>query len=270
MITTIMMYRIYASEVAALVGKNPYKKQNEAIQDMVNRNTKGLPPLEILRANKVCKKNEDVKRAFDQMAQDAQKTQTNEEVTKHKEAFKANVEKILVEPLNQKLKEAQEKGDKEEVGRLEAAKREAKREAQEVVKAGSSKFNTNFGTRREHSIGESYEERTGMTVEKPTKTYEWPIVPGKAVVVGKFDGFAEDGTLVEIKQRTRRLFGVVKEYENVQVHVYMKMAQVETAHLVEKYEDQMNIFNVYMDDDLMCEVESELERVLGNLCNCEL
>ncbi len=45
------MYRIYASEVAALVGKNPYKKQNEAIQDMVNRNTKGLPPLEILRAS---------------------------------------------------------------------------------------------------------------------------------------------------------------------------------------------------------------------------
>jgi len=264
------MYRIYASEIASLVGKNPYKSQSEAIQDCVNRNTKGLPPLEILRAQGVCKKNKEVSDVFDQMMSDMRKTQTNDEVTEKKEAFKDTVTSVLVAPIDAKIENARSAGDEREVARLLREREAAIKDANHVTRAGQTHFNTNFGTRKEASIGETYEERTGMTVEKPQKTYEWPIIPGKAVVVGKFDGFADDGTLVEIKQRTRRLFGVVKEYENVQVHVYMKMAEVETAHLVEKFQNQLNIFNIYYDDDFMCDIEGELEKVLGNIFNCEL
>jgi len=265
-----MLFKIHASEVAALVGLNPYKPQPEAIQDCINRNVGGLPPLQVMKASRVCKENSEVKGLFDKMTQDAHQTTSNEEVTQKKQAFDKKIKDILVKPLDQKIKEAKNKGDTKAFDALVAKREKAVIDAGDVTKAAATAFNTNFGTRREESIGKSYEELTGMNVEKPTKKYTWDIVPGKVVVVGKFDGFAEDGTLVEIKQRTRRLFNVVKDYENVQVHVYMKMAQVETAHLVEKFEDKIMIHNIYWDDDFMIEVEVELERVVNEYFMCKL
>lgn len=277
------MFRINASEVAALVGKNPYKNQDEAIQDCWNRNRKGLPPLEIMRAKSICKKNKEVEKAYEQMTKEVSQTTNNQEVTQKKKEFTEKMKEILVKGVDdkiQKLKDSYEqdimyaadKKDKDlikdmfkkDLSKLEEERSQAVEEVKDLEKVGNSKFNTNFGTRRETNIGKTYEEVTGMSVEKPTKKYLWEIVPEKAVVVGKFDGFAEDGTLVEIKQRTRRLFGEVREYENVQVHVYMKMAEVETAQLVEKYEDKLMVHDIQYDDDFMCEIEAELENVVNN------
>ena len=232
---TFTMFRINASEVAALVGKNPYKSQDEAIQDCWNRNKKGLPPLEIMRAKKICNKNKEIEKAYEQM-----------------------------NAANKKDEDIIKKDFQKDMDTLKGERTQAVDEVKALEKVGNSKFNTNFGTRRETNIGKTYEEVTGMSVDKPNKKYLWDIVPECAVVVGKFDGFAEDGTLVEIKQRTRRLFGEVREYENVQVHVYMKMAEVETAQLVEKYEDKLMVHDIQYDDDFMCEIESELENVVNN------
>ena len=280
---TFTMFRINASEVAALVGKNPYKTQDEAIQDCWNRNKKGLPPLEIMRAKKICNKNKEIEKAYEQMTKEVGQTTNNQEVTDKKKEFTEKVKDILVNKVDQKIEDlkntyeqdimhAANKKDEDiikkdfqkDMDTLKGERTQAVDEVKALEKVGNSKFNTNFGTRRETNIGKTYEEVTGMSVEKPTKKYLWDIVPECAVVVGKFDGFAEDGTLVEIKQRTRRLFGEVREYENVQVHVYMKMAEVETAQLVEKYEDKLMVHDIQYDDDFMCEIESELENVVNN------
>lgn len=277
------MFRINASEVAALVGKNPYKSQDEAIQDCWNRNKKGLPPLEILRAKNICTKNKEVEKAYDQMIKDVGQTTSNQEVIEKKKEFTEKMKDILIKKVDEKIQKAKdtfeqdmmyaankkdekiiEKWYREEMTKLKEERTQAVEEVNALEKVGNSKFNTNFGTRRESNIGKTYEEVTGMSVEKPTKKYLWEVVPEHAVVVGKFDGFADDGTLVEIKQRTRRLFGEVREYENVQVHVYMKMAEVETAQLVEKYEDKLMVHDIHYDDDFMCEIESELENVVKN------
>ena len=277
------MFRINASEVAALVGKNPYKNQDEAIRDCWNRNKKGLPPLEIMRAKQICKKNKEVEKVYEQMTKEVTQTTNNKEVTEKKKEFTEKMKDILVKEIDQKIQKvnddfeqdmmyaANDKDEKiikkwyaEEMALLKKEREQALEEVKALEKVGNSKFNTNFGTRRETNIGKTYEEVTGMSVEKPTKKYLWEVVPGQAVVVGKFDGFANDGTLVEIKQRTRKLFGEVREYENVQVHVYMKMAEVETAQLVEKYEDKLMVHDIQYDDDFMCEIESELENVVKN------
>ena len=144
---------------------------------------------------------------------------------------------------------------------LNAQKAEAEAKAAEVAKAATTRMNTNFGTRKEDTVAEMYEAQTGDKVYKANRRYDWEIAPGFKVV-GKFDGFTDSGKLVEIKNRVRRLFGEVKEYESVQVHVYMKMAEVDTAHLVERFEDKIGIFDVFYDDDLMCDIEGELERVI--------
>tara|TARA_R110002074_G_scaffold8841_9_gene35840 strand:+ start:16938 stop:17786 length:849 start_codon:yes stop_codon:yes gene_type:complete len=277
------MFRINASEVAALVGKNPYKDQREAVQDCWNRNKKGLPPMEIMRANAICSQNKEIEKAYNQMTKEAVKTTNNKEVTDKKKEFTDKMKDILVNRVDQNIQELKSTYDQkissatnekdegilkkcfeDDLTKLKEDRVRGVEEVKALEKVGNSKFNTNFGTRRETNIGNTYEAVTGMSIDKPNKKYLWDIVPDVAVVVGKFDGFAEDGTLVEIKQRTRRLFGEVREYENVQVHVYMKMAKVETAQLVEKYEDKLMVHDIQYDDDFMSEIEAELEFIVKN------
>ena len=273
-------FRINASEIAGLVGKNPFKKQSEAITDCWNRNKNGLPSQEILRAQRVCAKNKDVDNAYNKMMSDIKKTDSNDDVIQKKKEFSENIQKIVVGRVDDKITKtkgsfeqdmtnARTRKEKKEVEatciremkKLDKKKVQAKEDAINVERDATSKFNTNYGTRKEDVVAASYEELTGMNIEKPDKRYIWDILPGFKGV-GKFDGFAEDGTLVEIKNRVRKLFGVVREYENVQVHVYMKMCDASGAHLVEKFRDQVMVHNVYYDDDFMCEIEGELERVI--------
>lgn len=275
-----MAFRINASEVAAIVGKNPYKSQSEAIQDCINRNRHGLPPQEFMRAQEVCNKNKAVEKLYKNLTSDSAKTENTQQVTEKKKVFAEDVKKEMTKSVDEKIEQLRKKYDKDmmeacgpkderiltrwfkkDLAELQEEKKEAEAKAAEVAKAATTRMNTNFGTRKEDTVAEMYEAQTGDKVYKPNKRYDWEIVPGFKVV-GKFDGFTDSGKLVEIKNRVRRLFGEVKEYESVQVHVYMKMANVDTAHLVERFEDKINIFDVYQDDDLMCEIEAELERVI--------
>ena len=275
-----MAFRINASEVAAIVGKNPYKSQSEAIQDCINRNRHGLPPQEFMRARKVCNENKAVEKLYKDLTSDSRKTENTHQVTEKKKVFVEDVKKEMTKSVDEKIEQLRKDYEKDmmeasgpkdervltrwfnkDLAELQEEKKEAEAKAAEVAKAATTRMNTNFGTRKEDTVAEMYEAQTGDKVYKPNKRYDWEIAPGFKVV-GKFDGFTDNGKLVEIKNRVRRLFGEVKEYESVQIHVYMKMANVDTAHLVERFEDKINIFDVFQDDDLMCEVEAELERVI--------
>jgi DNA polymerase III epsilon subunit-like protein len=55
-------------------------------------------------------------------------------------------------------------------------------------------------------------------------------------LAGKVDGFS-GGRLVEVKNRKKKLFNRVPEYEQVQVQIYMKMVGVHDATLVESFTD---------------------------------
>ena len=74
------------------------------------------------------------------------------------------------------------------------------------------------------------------------------------MVVGKIDRIEEkpDGsrTLVEIKNRTNRLFKQVVEYEYIQVQVYLKMLGLVHARLVEQYNSQVLSHNVELDEEM--------------------
>ena len=125
---------------------------------------------------------------------------------------------------------------------------------------GTRKTNTSFGTRHEGDVGEMYHRETGLKIEKDNARKFWEFMPGFGIV-GKFDGFNEAGTLVEIKNRMRRLFGTVVEYEKVQVHVYMAMSRKTQAQLVERYKDQIMVHEVEFEQQFMDEVLDELKDI---------
>jgi hypothetical protein len=79
----------------------------------------------------------------------------------------------------------------------------------------------------------------------------------KFVVIGKIDRIEErDGNriLVEIKNRTNRLFRRVVEYEMIQVQVYLQLLGLVNARLVEQYNNQVLSHDITRDEELWANV----------------
>lgn len=55
------------------------------------------------------------------------------------------------------------------------------------------------------------------------------------VVIGKYDGITTDGELVEAKMRQKGLFKSMRDYENVQVQLYMRALGCQNGFLVEGF-----------------------------------
>jgi Fe-S cluster biogenesis protein NfuA len=92
----------------------------------------------------------------------------------------------------------------------------------------------------------------------------------KYVIVGKVDRIEErpDGSrvLVEIKNRTNRLFRSVPEYEFIQIQVYLQMLGLVHARLIEQYNNQVLSHEVTRDEEMWInEILPELEKFCQDL-----
>jgi len=102
--------------------------------------------------------------------------------------------------------------------------------------------NRGYGTHHENSAIDMYSSQTGFKITdqqrkvvKKVVTSQFPPVEWN--LIGKIDGMATqpngEEILVEIKNRTQRLFGVLKDYEKVQIQSYLKLTGLNQGHLVE-------------------------------------
>ena len=225
------MIRFNASEIAAIVGQNPYKKMEEAIADCWNRHARkrGIDapkaPTFILEAYKVVDKNKKkVGTLMEDIKQSSRKTETSKETASKAEAIN------------------------EKINAMDITKEEKKTL---TVYAQSTMF-TNYGTRKEDTVHEIYKTTTGNSIGIVNKMFKKNIEDFE--IGGKIDGQLEDGTVVEIKNRTRGLFGEVRQYENIQIQAYIQMLDQEGAQLVECYNDgtkkHINILDVAKDQDM--------------------
>lgn len=80
---------------------------------------------------------------------------------------------------------------------------------------------------------------------------------------GRIDRLREetDGsyTLVEIKNRTKALFNVLKNYEFIQVHTYLGMTKLQKGLLVEQFDDDLRTYEVGFSSTLFQEHLSGLK-----------
>ena len=68
------------------------------------------------------------------------------------------------------------------------------------------------------------------------------------VIVGKYDAVTTDNELVEAKMRQKCLFKKVRDYENVQVQLYMHALNIEQGYLVESYTNKKGENHIYVND----------------------
>ena len=67
-------------------------------------------------------------------------------------------------------------------------------------------------------------------------------------IIGKYDGITSDNELVEAKMRQKCLFKKVRDYENVQVQLYLHALEFENAFLVESYTNKKGEMNIYVNE----------------------
>jgi DNA polymerase III epsilon subunit-like protein len=216
---------IKASEVAACIGKNYYKKPQEVLDDM----WKKYSP-ETFKG----KTKDDY--AMEAIESDQRATELFKEIEEARPKNSSEVSKII-----------------DEVSlRLKVASTLQLRDFYNVKDFFRKTLFTSFGTRNEANTAnadsaELYEDDTFYkykVCEIEGTTYE---------IVGRIDRFEigdyNQKILVEIKNRTRTLFNTVKDYEAIQVQTYLQMVKLNMARLIEQHNDERKSYIIMRDDE---------------------
>jgi len=120
---------------------------------------------------------------------------------------------------------------------------------------------TNHGTRHEDTTASNYED---LKEDETFYKYEVCSIEGTTYrICGRIDRIRDDKTIIEIKNRTRGLFNSVRLYEEIQCQVYMEMLDLDKCELIEQYNDKRKTYLIYRDQ---MKWKSEILPALKNFC----
>ena len=218
-----------ASNVAAMVGRHRYKPRIEVLDELVKK----YAPEKFTGKTKEDKATEAL--AVSSTAQEVLESALNikaENSTQVQRVFKEARERINFDP---KLNDEQKA---------------------EVIEHLRSKVYTTHGTRSEDKTSDKVETEEGARLVRDDSFYRLEVCKlgeTQYVIMGRIDRIEErpDGSkvLVEIKNRTNRLFNSVPEYEFIQIQVYLQMLGLVHARLVEQYNNQVKSHDVDRDEE---------------------
>jgi hypothetical protein len=232
-----------ASDVAAIIGRHQYKARDDVFNDY----WKKYSPETFLGQTK----NDKALEAL---------------------SVSDSAQKVLASALAVKAKDSTEVAQTFEKAKEQVnsdAKLNAEQKA-EVIEHLRSKVYTTHGTRSEDKTSDKVTQETGARLVRDDAFYNLDVCTlgqTKFVICGKIDRIEEkdDGsrTLVEIKNRTNRLFRRVVDYEFIQIQVYLQMLGLVHARLVEQYNNQVLSHPVDRDEEMW---KNEITPALREFC----
>ena len=106
-----------------------------------------------------------------------------------------------------------------------------------------------YGTAKEERSRAQLVKATSVKVQHTNKFHSttlgmMPYTNVQWGVGGRLDGLDAQGRVVEIKNRTRRFFTVIPEYERVQVACYLKIMRATKALLVQQYNGEQRVTEI--------------------------
>lgn len=252
---------LFASEVAIITGHNKYekldkvthrllaeyfpKKYNILVKKMKDEGVEIVPACKTEHLKKIIKDsgisgeskkviNETLKKTVD---------------SKNSKEFRQNQENLIKKIENEISKQ---------LGK--PISKELKQTVKETVKGST---NTNYGIKNENKGVAEYTNKTGVPVYEYPKFVKMPLFNDESINIsviigGRVDGVTLDDSgniakVVEVKNRTARLFYNLRDYEKVQTLIYMKLFNLDKLDLIEvlKKGDSLesNIINIDFDNE---------------------
>ena len=239
---------IIASELAIITGHNKYEPITKAIDTVLNRSgiVKKHIPKSKIEEQLLTLNDTDLKCIKTELKID--------DKSSLKEVENMIKKQVLAKSLNENITEDQSKNKVDEVIKamptlskcLEGSVKQDLR-----MKRGNVKEDKN--------LDKTQVKRNIKIDNRNTKMYEKELYKNddknyKVVLKGKVDGMNEE-YVVETKNRTKRLFNMIPDYEKVQLNAYMFMTGKEKALHIECYNDDSN------------EVEYDFDKLFWDDCS---
>lgn len=133
------------------------------------------------------------------------------------------------------------------------------KEKKEITEAVKNLSNTRFGIKNENDVCKIYEEMNNCVITKDNLFIKKTIYETKKFSIqvgGKIDGInKKDNTIIEIKNRMKKLFYELRGYEKIQLMCYLYLFQSSKGYLVEAYKKNnstdINIIECIYDETMM-------------------
>lgn len=109
-------------------------------------------------------------------------------------------------------------------------------EKQQLIDLMKTATNTRHGISNEANGYQIFAQTMGKPCAAQQKTLKHTVFADERfewVLTGRLDGLTADGEVVEIKNRTKGLFGRIRDYEAVQLQAYIHMTDAPLGHLIE-------------------------------------
>jgi hypothetical protein len=119
---------------------------------------------------------------------------------------------------------------------------------EELAKKVCSITNKNHGVNNENAILAEFCRLSDKVLEQEQGWVEIPLLSDESlewVIIGKYDGITTEGELVEAKMRQKCLFKKMRDYENVQVQLYLHGLGFQQGYLVESFTNKKKEMQLY-------------------------
>jgi hypothetical protein len=230
----MMRIKVNASNVASLIGRNPFKTRDDALNEVLIDN--GL------------------------MREDAEATELIEEI---RSACKYETD-LVCESKTQSELEENIKVYERKVKEITNAKGE--QDSSPVVVHALSLALKERGVRTEEESTNKLEASSGLAIHsRNTRCYVYYVPSSNIVIAGRTDGLQGEDTVVETKTR-RRFWKSPPEYDMIQLRCYMKLANRKIGILNECFPDKTNrITKIEWCDLIWSEIENKLITQLSKI-----
>jgi hypothetical protein len=224
---------ISASDVAACIGKNPYKSSDEIITKLLS---------------KYCKEK-NVKTEEQQVEELLQDHAIAQSIL-----HDINVTAGVLSPQTVRDHIKKQLTSLEHTFTFD--------EKKQIEKYMYSKANTIHGIKSEDHTADC----VGDHLERDNTFYTYflcTIQDYSFQIVGRIDRIEKESdgskTIIEIKNRVRGLFGKIKEYEEIQVQTYLQLVNLQKARLIEQDKGgTINSYNIERDNEWWQEIKTNL------------
>lgn len=119
---------------------------------------------------------------------------------------------------------------------------------EELSKKVCSITNKNHGVNNENAILTEFCRLSDKVLQQEQGWVEIPLLLKDSVywvIIGKYDGITTEGELVEAKMRQKCLFKKMRDYENVQVQLYLHGLGFQQGYLVESFTNKKSEMQLY-------------------------
>ena len=295
---------IFASDIAAFIGQNHYdyvscferlwkkcdpdydniidrinKENNEKKRNIVQLNENKKELQKDLDNKKITKSNYTIKlKNIEQeekiIIESIEKVQENVDniVLTQREKLEKVVGKDFIDKVESKTLETNEKKSQASDLIEHIDMKDKIKIKNEMV----SFINKTHGTLKEDDAIKMYEKKFKVKLDTTQVFHKKEIKLSnvfKWYIGGKVDGLYIDQNdnnnsyLVEVKNRTKSFFNVLRDYEKTQIQMYLYMLNMETAKLVEKYNNKIRITIVYKDQQYINDTLEYLNIFITNFEN---